>query len=233
MELSPKDGSMTSANKAVLLAGALLAASFSPAQDSHNSTSSGASHVSIGSSSGSHGGTFGAGGRTSTPAVTNPANQGGNPPNHPRPPANYPRGYGYGYYPYGTPYQLPFDSEYDQLPGRGTLDNGQTEEPADNRVGPTVFEHNGQISSAAARNEVVKKQPSSEPAQESASTPNEIVLVFRDGHQQEVDNYAIAGSNVIVLGDKTQKIALSDLDVDATAKANHERGVDFKMPHAS
>lgn len=228
---------MTSASKTVLLVAALLAATFSLAQDSHNSGSSGASHVSIGSSSGTHGGTFGPGGRTSTPAVTNPGNHGGNPPNHPRLPNNYPHYYGYGYgsYPYGTPYQLPYDSEYDQLPGRGTLDNAQAEEPADNRVGPTVFEHNGRVSSAAADNRygVVKKQPASEPEQESVSTPNEIVLVFRDGHQLEVDNYAIAGSSVIVLGEKTEKIALSDLDVDATAKANHERGVDFKMPHTS
>lgn len=227
---------MTSAIKAGLLAAVVLAATCSLAQDSHNATSSGASHVAIGSTSGTHGGTFGPGGRTSTPTPANPSNHGGNSPSHAQPmrrPHYY--GYGYGYSPYGASYELPYDSEYDQLPGRGTLDHEQPQEPADNRVGPTVFEHNGRVSSSAAdsRYGVVKKQAPSEPAPESVSAPNEIVLVFRDGHQLEVDNYAIAGSNVIVLGEKTEKIAVTDLDLDATAKANHERGVDFKIPHTS
>jgi hypothetical protein len=56
------------------------------------------------------------------------------------------------------------------------------------------------------------------------------VLVFRDGHQQEVTNYAIMGQTVYVFDNRTQKIALTDLDVAATIKLNDDRGVDFHVP---
>jgi len=56
------------------------------------------------------------------------------------------------------------------------------------------------------------------------------VLVFRDGHQQEVSNYAIMGQTVYVFDTRTQKIALGDLDVPATIKANDDRGVEFQLP---
>ena len=56
------------------------------------------------------------------------------------------------------------------------------------------------------------------------------VLVFRDGHQQEVTNYAIVGQTVYVFDKRTQKIALTDLDVAATIKLNDDRGVDFHVP---
>ena len=63
-----------------------------------------------------------------------------------------------------------------------------------------------------------------------ASQPNTI-LVFKDGHKQEVGNYAIVGTNLFDLTPgHRQKIALGDLDVPATEKANDDQGVDFKLP---
>ena len=56
------------------------------------------------------------------------------------------------------------------------------------------------------------------------------VLVFRDGHQQEVTNYAIMGDTVYVFDKGHKKIALADLDVPATVKANDDRGLEFKVP---
>ncbi len=56
------------------------------------------------------------------------------------------------------------------------------------------------------------------------------VLVFRDQHKQEVQNYAIVGQTVWIFGQRTEKIPLSDLDLPATSKANDERGVDFRVP---
>src|ERR1017187_143623 len=56
------------------------------------------------------------------------------------------------------------------------------------------------------------------------------VLVFRDGHQQEVTNYAIMDQTLYVFDNRTQKIALTDLDVAATIKLNDDRGVDFHVP---
>ena len=57
-----------------------------------------------------------------------------------------------------------------------------------------------------------------------------VVLVFRDGHQQEVTNYAIMGQTVYVFDHRTQKIAVGDLDLPATIKANDDRGVEFQLP---
>jgi hypothetical protein len=56
------------------------------------------------------------------------------------------------------------------------------------------------------------------------------VLVFRDGHQQEVTNYAIMGQTVFVFDTRTQKIGLGDLDVSATVALNDDRGVEFHLP---
>jgi hypothetical protein len=57
------------------------------------------------------------------------------------------------------------------------------------------------------------------------------VLVFKDGHQSEVLNYAIVGDTLFDLGaGRARKIRLADLDLPATGKANDERGVDFQIP---
>lgn len=66
--------------------------------------------------------------------------------------------------------------------------------------------------------------------QHDAGPVDPTVLVFRDGHKQEVSNYAIMGQTVYVFDARTQKIAVSDLDVAATKKANDERGVEFQIP---
>ena len=57
------------------------------------------------------------------------------------------------------------------------------------------------------------------------------MLVFKDGHQLEVSNYAIVGSTLydLTVG-RRHKIALADLDLTATAKQNDDRGIDFQVP---
>jgi hypothetical protein len=56
-------------------------------------------------------------------------------------------------------------------------------------------------------------------------------LVFRDQHVMEVRNYAISGGTLWVLGEQqSKKIPLAQLDLDATAKMNDDRGVDFQLP---
>jgi hypothetical protein len=58
-----------------------------------------------------------------------------------------------------------------------------------------------------------------------------IVLIYKDGHQRELQNYAIMGNYVYDIGTfVAQKIALADLNLKATLKANDERGVDFSLP---
>jgi len=60
------------------------------------------------------------------------------------------------------------------------------------------------------------------------------VLVFRDQHKQEVQNYAIVGQTLWNFSSQhTEKIPLANLDVPATTKANEDRGVDFRLPGAN
>ena len=60
------------------------------------------------------------------------------------------------------------------------------------------------------------------------------VLVFRDQHKEEIQNYAIVGQTLWNFApQRTEKIHLADLDLPATTKANDERGVIFRLPIAS
>ncbi len=57
-------------------------------------------------------------------------------------------------------------------------------------------------------------------------------LVFRDGRQQQVTNYAIMGQTLYIFDNRTQKIGLGDLDIPATIKLNDDNGIEFHLPNA-
>ena len=62
------------------------------------------------------------------------------------------------------------------------------------------------------------------------------VLVFRDGHQEEIRKYTIVGTTISTSSDYwnsgswTRKIEIADLDVPETLKLNQERGAKFTLP---
>jgi len=57
------------------------------------------------------------------------------------------------------------------------------------------------------------------------------ILVFRDGHQMQIQNYAIVGDAMWVVDQQNAtKIPLSELDLDATQQLNRARGVRFSIP---
>jgi hypothetical protein len=64
------------------------------------------------------------------------------------------------------------------------------------------------------------------------------VLIYRDGHHEEVSDYTIAdgilytNSNYYTDGYWTQKIALSSLNLRDTVEANQSRGIKFQFPTA-
>jgi hypothetical protein len=64
------------------------------------------------------------------------------------------------------------------------------------------------------------------------------VLVYRDGHREEIPDYAIADGVIYVRGDNwqngywTKRIPLSALDPAATMQANQQRGAKFMLPSA-
>ncbi len=74
---------------------------------------------------------------------------------------------------------------------------------------------------------------------QAAKPPSELppaVLVFRDGHQEEIGKYMIAGATIYVntdywsSGSWTRKVQVVELDVPATLKLNQERGANFRLP---
>lgn len=62
------------------------------------------------------------------------------------------------------------------------------------------------------------------------------VLVYRDGHIEELSSYSIIGgsihtkSNYWTTGAWTRTIPLADLDIPATLQQNEKRGVNFELP---
>jgi hypothetical protein len=62
------------------------------------------------------------------------------------------------------------------------------------------------------------------------------VLVFRDGHQEEIEKYTIIGRVIYAQADYwstgswRRKVAIADLDISATLKLNQERGGKFSLP---
>jgi hypothetical protein len=62
------------------------------------------------------------------------------------------------------------------------------------------------------------------------------VLVYRDGHTEELSSYSIIGgsihtkSNYWTTGAWTRTIPLADLDIPATLQQNEKRGVNFELP---
>ncbi|HLY62009.1 MAG TPA: hypothetical protein VKV95_14800 [Terriglobia bacterium] len=74
---------------------------------------------------------------------------------------------------------------------------------------------------------------------ETVAPPLEIppaVLVYRDGHKEEIKSYTIIGqtlytsANYWTSGSWTRKIDLAGLDVPVTLKLNQERGSKFTLP---
>ncbi len=137
---------------------------------------------------------------------------------------------------YAIPYAYPYYGYYD------SGEDANASEDEQYNGGPTMFDRRGpgpavppsaqnysgnDIRTPAVADAV---QPEEPPAQNQPET----VLVFKDGHQLEVANYAIVGQTLYDLTDgHRRRIPLSDLDLDATSKQNDERGVDFQLPSGS
>ncbi len=151
------------------------------------------------------------------------------------------RGYGYsrGGWAYAAPYYyIPLGSygyDYDYV-GGPDLYSGPPTGPNDPNLHMIVEQPPAQAYRPPAEDVQAEVAPPQPPPLEPPSTardaksPEPTVLVFRDGHQQDVTNYAIMGQTVYVLDERTQKIPLANLDVPATVKANDDRGMEFKIP---
>jgi len=139
-----------------------------------------------------------------------------------------------GYLPWGAGiYSAPYYGYYDS--GNDVADDP----PGDYNGGPTIFDRRGSGTTSAPppapySSRASNYSPEDDPASDSAAPASDqpqTILVFKDGHQVEVANYAIVGSTLYDLtSGHRQKIALADLDLTATAKQNDDRGIDFQVP---
>jgi hypothetical protein len=85
----------------------------------------------------------------------------------------------------------------------------------------------------------VSQQALNPPAKGNSQPPKEIppaVLIYHDGHSEEVSSYSIIGraiytkSDYYSSGNWTRAIQIADLDIPATLKQNQQRGVRFDLP---
>ncbi len=146
-----------------------------------------------------------------------------------------------GYVPYYIPYYVDSSAYYAQPQPDAAA---EPDPPA-----PTVFEHRptsaygpadryGEHYLDSREQRPRDRQPapddnaaSAQPAAPSPEDPT--VLVFRDGHRAEVTNYAIVGDTLYNLSGSPhvpRKVQIADLDLEATIRANDERGMDFAIP---
>lgn len=161
--------------------------------------------------------------------------------------------YSYPYFPayYYDPFLYGYDDTYVQgsssLPGAGTF-NTQPQPPANEVEYPQyrpyiesneVIDNEGHVyvrkteQAPAHEAPVTEPQPPSQSNNGSAEEEPRTVLIFKDGRQMEVSNYAIMGSTLYLFAGDHRKISLADLDLPATEKANDDRGIEFRVPNAS
>jgi hypothetical protein len=128
----------------------------------------------------------------------------------------------YGYVPYDYPYYLNGDDySPDDSAAYSAPEIRDYRDDDDRRV----LEDDYRAGLNPPRQQV--SQQASEPVVAQPST----VLIFKDGHQQEISNYAIVGATLYDLSDgRSKKVELADLDLTATMKENDQRGVEFQLP---
>lgn len=140
-------------------------------------------------------------------------------------------------YVYGVPYADLNDDN----------DNADDDDDSQYQGGPTIFDRRGSgrdsyipptyEGPAHAQTETATgtAPDTPTPAQQQQETPHApTTLVFKDGQQLEVENYAIVDQTLYDLTPgHRRRIALADLDLPATERQNDDRGVDFQVPPSS
>ena len=140
------------------------------------------------------------------------------------------------YAPYLSPYAYAVPVPYSgDIGPTDEADNAADDSDNNYQGGPTIFDRRG--SGARSYIPPVKdvRTPHSQSADVSVADPDPpqapTILVFKDGHKLEVGNYAIVGQTLFDLtAGHARKIALADLDLEATRQLNDDRGVQFQLP---
>lgn len=135
---------------------------------------------------------------------------------------------------------VPYAVDNGAYDDQGYYDNSDPDNDPNYQGGPTIFDRRGtgersymppvnNASSVAPQSNVDSANDNDPGPDPEPVDPT--VLVFKDGHQLEVNNYAIVGATLFDLTQgHPRKIALADLNLDATRKQNDDRGVLFQLP---
>jgi hypothetical protein len=118
--------------------------------------------------------------------------------------------------------------------------NDESDDDADEyQGGPTIFDRRGlgEESYVPPVRDVRPRHVSSATDDAQADPPDTsnpqepTLLVFKDGRTVEAGNYAIVGETLFDLTPgHSRKVAIADLDLDATQRQNEDRGVTFRLP---
>ncbi|HUS19980.1 MAG TPA: hypothetical protein VMZ25_10040, partial [Terriglobales bacterium] len=93
----------------------------------------------------------------------------------------------------------------------------QAQTPTNDKAIGTSFANSGTLDANA---------PASGPTNAATAT-----LVFRNGQRLDIANYAIVGKTLWVFDEqRARRIALADLNLEATTKLNADNGFEFKLP---
>jgi len=146
----------------------------------------------------------------------------------------YPLGYFGGYYGYPLLSTYPgFYSDYpypavDSYPGYNTSASYFNPDEQFEQSQVERLEH--EVDELRAERDAGSTAPGDAPRRETEPQPT-TVLVFRDQHTEEVENYAIVGPTLWIFTEQqARKVPLDSLDIAATKKANDDRGLDFRLP---
>jgi hypothetical protein len=135
---------------------------------------------------------------------------------------------GYAGYPYG-------DDSYDSTDAQAAPDAQPYGQSSPQEQGPPEMQ---QLPDQAQDRELPRwpyggaAQPASAPAQSAPAAPAEdaVTLIFKDGRPpQQIRNYILT-RDTLYIGDHHPDIAVNELDLAATVKANRDAGVDFRLP---
>lgn len=132
----------------------------------------------------------------------------------------------YGGYPYYDPF-FDYSSGYQQPQQQPVVEDSGGN---DREVAFEVQALRDEIQSMRdeQRNRNAEKSAAAQPTPKDDS-PNAI-LVFRDGIQLPIRNYAITGDTIWVLDKPNQKISMAKLDIPATRQVNEKNGFEFHLP---
>jgi len=153
-------------------------------------------------------------------------------------------GFGYGYYPFN--YYSPFPGAVSVVPDPITqgygydYGYGQDQYAQDQAAAQNQADLNYEVSRLSQEVENLRQQqamlaaPPPQPVAPVLVTPpapvTPTMLVFRDGHRMEIQNYAVIGQTLWILDQRASTtIPLSDLDLDATQRENAARGMRFSV----